>query len=358
MIITEVRVRRKQLPYRDKSWKISSGTIKEARMVFVDITTDTGVIGHGCTSSGTMFISGESEASIVYVIEGVFSKLLIGRSPFDIVEIMEELDRAVYMNYRAKAGIDLALHDLMGKALGVPVQNLIGNSKKQRIPVMRLIGLKKPKAMANDAKVLVNEGYKALKLKIGTDKKSDLERVKAVRGTVTNKVTLTVDMNGAYRPKDAIELIKALEQYHVALIEQPVKREDIAGLVFIRERVNVPIEVDESVISLADAAKVIQLGAADFISVKLLKMGGIYKAKKVAALCEAFGLSCVVGSTPGSQMVDVANAHFFASTANVWWTAELGEFMRMQNDPIHGAVIKDGFLEIPEGAGFGLTVSY
>jgi L-alanine-DL-glutamate epimerase-like enolase superfamily enzyme len=181
--------------------------------------------------------------------------------------------------------------------------------------------------------------------------------MKAVREVVSDKVTLAVDMNGAYRPKDAVEVIKGLEQYRVALIEQPVKREDIEGLAFVRERVRVPIEVDESIITLSDAVKVIEMGAADFISIKLLKMGGIYKAKKIASLCEAFNIGCVVGSTPGSQMVDIASSHFFVSTANVWWAAEVGEFTRMQEDPVGGAVIRDGFLEIPDGLGFGLTVT-
>lgn len=357
MIITEVHARLKLLPYKDAGWKISSGPIRESRMVFVDILTDTGTVGQGCTSPGPLFISGESDASIVYAIESVLAKLLIGRNPFDIDEIMESMDKAAHMNNRAKAGIDLALHDLMGKALGVSVQSLIGSSKKQRIPVMRLIGLKEPEAMARDAAEIVQQGYKALKLKIGTGKRSDRERVEAVRRAVSDDVTVTVDMNGAFGGKEALEVIEALEPCHVALVEQPVRREDIAGLAFVRQRSPLPVEVDESVITLADAARVIEAGAADFISVKLLKMGGIHKAKKVAALCEAFGICCVIGCTPGSQMVDVASGHFFASTANVWWAAEIGEFPRMLDDPVQGAVLKEGFLEVPDGPGFGLKVN-
>jgi L-alanine-DL-glutamate epimerase-like enolase superfamily enzyme len=358
MIITEVRTRIKHLPYKDMTWKISSGAIKEAQIVFVDIVTDNGLIGNGCGFGGALFISGESEVSIANVIESVFTKLLIGRNPFDIVNIMEDLDKAVFMNYRAKAAIDLSLYDLMGKALGIPVHGLIGNSAKPRIPVMRFVGLKEPKAMANDAIDLVEQGYKALKLKLGADKESDIACAKAVCEVASDNVTLAVDMNGAYKPKDAVEVIKGLEQYRVALIEQPVKREDIEGLAFVRERVQVPIEVDESIITLSDAVKVIKMGAADFISIKLLKMGGIYKAQKIASLCEAFKIGCVVGSTPGSQMVDIASSHFFVSTANVWWAAEVGEFTRMQEDPVSGAVIKDGFLEIPDGPGFGLTMEH
>ena len=162
MVITEVRAQAKMLPYKDQNWKIATGSFTGARMIFVDILTDEGVVGRGCTSSGALFISGESEVSVVHVIESVFSKLLKGRSPFDIEDITAEMDKVVSGNYRAKAGIDLALYDLMGKAAGVPVRSLIGNSKAKRIPVMRLVSLKEPKAMAEDAASLVREGFKAL----------------------------------------------------------------------------------------------------------------------------------------------------------------------------------------------------
>ncbi|MEI9478355.1 MAG: enolase C-terminal domain-like protein [Deltaproteobacteria bacterium] len=357
MVITEVRAQAKMLPYKDQNWKIATGSFTGARMIFVDILTDEEVVGRGCTNSGALFISGESETSVVHVIEGVVSKLLNGRTPFDIEDITASMDRAVLLNYRAKAGIDLALHDLMGKALGVPVRSLIGSSTAKRIPIMRMVSIKEPKSMANDAASLVRQGFKALKIKVGEDRRSDIERVRAIREAVSDSTTLTVDINQAYGPKDAVELIKALEQYNVALIEQPVKKEDIRGLAYVRERVNIPIEVDESVITLADAVRVIEAGAADFISIKLIKMGGIHRAKKVAALCEAFQLGCVVGTTPGSQMIDVANAHFIVSTPNIWWAAEVGEFVRMQEDPVSGATVKEGHLEVPDGPGFGVKQS-
>ncbi|MFC1814477.1 mandelate racemase/muconate lactonizing enzyme family protein [Thermodesulfobacteriota bacterium] len=358
MVIKEVRVTPRVLPYKEKGWRIATGPIEAARTVFVRIITDDDIIGEGYTSAGAPFISGESIASIVNVTEDVFSKLLVGRDPYDIEAIMQELDKAVYMNYRAKAGIDLALHDLVGKSLEIPVQNLLGSSQRQSIPVMRLIGLKEPKAMAADAQALADQGYMAFKVKIGEDTDSDIKRVEAIRKAISSESTITVDMNGAYQPKEAVELIKALTQYDVALVEQPVKRDNIEGLVFVRQRVPIPIEVDESVISLADTARIAKLGAADFISVKLLKMGGIHKAKKIAAVCEAFGLGCVVGTTPGSQLIDIANGHFFLSTANVWWAAEIGEFVRMKDDPVSGATLKDGCLELPEGPGFGVEVDY
>lgn len=358
MIITEVRLTPKLLPYREKGWRIASGAIKEAHMIFVEIVTDVGIIGEGCTSGGAPFVGGESAASIVNIIENTFSKILIDRSPYDIEDIMAQLDRAAFMNNRAKAGIDLALHDLLGKALGLPVHSLIGSSQRQGIPVMRVVGLKEPEEMARDAGSLVGQGYKALKIKLGQDKRSDIERVKSIRDAISDKITIAVDMNCAYTPKDAIAVIKALQQYDVALVEQPVKRDNIDGLKFVRESVSVPIEADESVVTLADAARIAKSGAADFINVKLLKMGGIHKAKKIAAVCEAFGLGCVVGATPGSQLIDVASAHFFLSTANVWWAAESGEFVRMQDDPVSGVELKDGCLILPEGPGFGVRISY
>lgn len=358
MFITSVRVRKKILPYKDDSWRIATGPIKEARMIYVDIETDSGITGRGCTSAGAGFISGESEDSIVSVIEGSFKNLLVGRDPFDIEDIMNLLDRAVYMNFRAKAGIDLALHDLIGRALGVPVFKIIGGRSTAAVPIMRLIGLKEPEAMAEDALMLVNQGYKALKVKVGTSQVLDVERVRAIREAVGEDVALTVDMNGAYSPKEAIQLIRALEKFNVCLVEQPVARDNIRGLRDVSRNVSIPVEADECVMSLEDAARIVHAGAADVMSVKLLKVGGIRKAKKIASLCEAFGIGCVVGATPGSQLIDAANAHFFVSTPNVWWAAEVGEFVRMKDDPVSGAVINNGCLEVPSSAGLGLEINF
>ena len=356
MVITEVRAKPKMLPYKESGWKIATGPLVGARMIYVDILTEEGVVGRGCTSSGAPFLSGESEASVVHIIEDVFSKLLIGKNPFDIEDIMRTLDRAALMNNRAKAGIDLALYDLMGKALGVPVRSLLGNSTSKRVPIMRLIGLKEPKSMADDAASLADQGYRALKIKVGEDLRSDIARVGGIRHAVSDDVTLTVDINQAYSPKDAVELIHALGQYGVAMIEQPVSKEDISGMAYVRERVGIPVEADESVLTIADAARVIVAKAADFISIKPIKMGGLNKAKKVAAVCEAFNVGCVVGTVAGSQLIDAANGHFIASTPNVWWAAEVGEFMRLQDDPVSGLKIVDGFLEVSDGPGFGVSI--
>lgn len=359
MKITGIRTIPRSLPYKDADeWKIAKGPIKEASMVFVEIETDSGARGQGCTSSGAPFIGGESVAGVKYMIDEVFSKHLIGKSPYDIEDIMEQLDKAAFMNLRAKAGIDLALHDLVGKILGIPVQSYTGSSQRRPIPVMRLLGLKDPNAMAKDAAALTDQGFTALKIKLAGQRDIDLKRVRVIRGSVPDGVTLTVDMNGVYKPKAAIELIGALHPYNIALVEQPVARENIEGLAFVRERVPVQIEADESAMTLTDVARIARSGGADFIGVKLVKMGGILKAKKIAAICEAFGLDCIVHSTPGSQMVDVATGHFFLSTPNVWWAAEVGEHIRMQDDPVSGAVIKNGFLEIPQGPGFGVNVNY
>lgn len=356
MRITEVLAESKMLPYKDSNWKIATGSISGAMMIFVHISTDEGYVGHGCTTTGAFFLSGESEVSVVNVINEVFSKLIIGRNPFDIEDIMKILDKRVILNYRAKAGIDIALHDLVGQILKVPIRSIMGNSTYKKIPVMRMVSIKDPKDMAKDASLLVDQGYKALKIKIGEDHKIDLHRISEIRNAIAEDVTLTVDINQAYSPKNAVRLINELEQYDVAMIEQPVNKEDIIGMAYVRQRVNIPIEADESVLTLANAAQVIERKAVDFISIKPVKVGGLNKAKKIAALCEAFNVGCVVGTVAGSQMIDAANAQFIASTPNVWWAAEIGEFVRLQSDPASGLKIIDGFLEIPDGPGLGVKL--
>jgi len=136
-----------------------------------------------------------------------------------------------------------------------------------------------------------------------------------------------------------------------------VRTDDLEGLALVRKSVGIPIEVDESVRSLSDALNIIRLGAADFISLKPFKMGGFRVLKKILGLCEAANVKCLVGTTPGSRLIEAANVHFIVSTPYIDVACEIGEFVRMQNDPVTGLEVSNGSAKIPSGPGLGVNLN-
>ena len=218
------------------------------------------------------------------------------------------------------------------------------------------MGMYTPREMAEKVTAFVSQGCGALKLKVGTTLEEDVERVARVREAVGPSVTLTVDFNQACSAKEAILRIEKMAPYGLALVEQPVKARDLKGMAFVRKSVSTRIMADESVNNISDAIQVIEAEAADVISLKLPKMGGFLKARKAAALCEAAGVEYLVGTTPGSRLVDAANVHLAASLRDLKLPCEIGEFERMSDDPCAGLEIVNGFLSPPNRPGLGVEI--
>jgi L-alanine-DL-glutamate epimerase-like enolase superfamily enzyme len=337
-------------------WKISTGSSDTHSLIFIRIDTDRGVFGVGVASPGQIFISGDTQAHCLEMINQVFGPAIIGADPFDIEAIIEKLDATAKGAQRAKAGIDIALYDLLGKAAGLPANRLFGGAVRDRVRVTRLMGMYAPKEMAEKSLALVRKGYTALKLKVGTTLKEDVERVQRVREAVGPEVTITIDFNMHCAPKEAIERIQKMDPYDVAIVEQPVKDTDLRGMALVRQNVRPLLLADESVHGPIDALRIIDHEAADILSLKIPKMGGIFKARKVAAVCEAGGVGYLVGTAPGSRILDAANVHLAVSLRDLSLPCEIGEFERMSGDPCRGLEITDGFSTPPQGPGLGVEV--
>lgn len=356
MKITSVRAAHYKVQNAITGWKISLGSRDTHELIFVRIDTDKGLSGIGIASPGAIYISGDTASGHLELINHVIGPALLGADPFDLEAIMLKLDSLVRTAERAKSGIDLALHDLMGKALGIPANRLFGGTIHPRVRVTRLMGMYGPKEMADKCQALVDRGITALKLKVGTTLQEDVERVRRVREAVGADVTITIDFNQACSPKEAIQRIQKMEPYDVAVVEQPVEASDLKGMALVKQSVAPMVMADESVNNLAEALSIIENGAADIISLKIPKMGGIFKARKVAAVCEAAGIGYLVGTAPGSRLLDAANVHLAASLRYLTLPCEIGEFERMANDPCRGLEIVEGFSCPPSRPGLGVEV--
>jgi L-alanine-DL-glutamate epimerase-like enolase superfamily enzyme len=329
--------------------------------VIVTVETDEGITGVGEAATDIGFF-GEPLEEVKYAIERYFGPRLIGKDPFDREEILHLLDYRG--NTCARSGIDLALHDLLGKALEIPIYDLIGGCCRDRVLVAIEIAGGPPDGMAKLCAEYVEQGVRAFKPKIGGYPDDDAIRLKAIREAVGEGISIRADANQGYTPKEAIRLCRLAEKYDVGLelLEQPVPAWDLDGMALVRKSVDTLIEADESAYSTHDVMNIIRQGAADVINIKVAKAGGLYNAKKIAALAEAAGLGCVLGTAFGLGPKVAAKLHLAASTRNIMDAVEFTEIILHDNlaeppfDQVLMPPLEDGYLRVPTGPGLGVQL--
>ena len=323
--------------------------------VLVRIADEAGHVGLG-EASVTAVWSGETQAGTIALIERELAPVLVGADPFDIEWVAHRMDRIAHGNSFAKGAVEMALLDLQGQALGVPVYRLLGgravppgsptpgpsptrgegnkNSPPSPLvgeggrggegtdPGIRLkfvVGAVEPALAAQRARRMVERGWRAIKVKVGRDDhpRADVERLRAVREAIGPDVWLSVDANGGYTVDQAVWAAARFEKLDVALFEQPTRRLDHAAMAEVRRRSGIPIMADESVFTPQDALDVIRAGAADVLSLYPGKHGGIRPTQAIARLAEAAGLPCTIGSNLEREVATAAMAHVTVCTANI-----------------------------------------
>jgi L-alanine-DL-glutamate epimerase-like enolase superfamily enzyme len=355
-----------------KPMKMGGGTADCADAVVVKIHTDEGITGVSETGDTSPWYMGESQDSIMYNINRVFGpQVLLGEDPFNIERIVAGMDRAARANRQSKAVIDYALHDLMGKALGVPVYKLLGGLVNEKIALAFVMSSGTPEEVEAEGKMLVRAGFRGLKLKVGTKApEEDVELVAALRAAVGNKIKIMIDANGSWLYHQALYVLQRVAKYDVYVAEQPVPWWDIDGLARLRRKVDVPVFPDESAAELNDLIRIIEKDAADGFFLKVPKAGGIHKSQKWVAIAQAANLPVMCGCMINSGLGAAVEAHFLAATA---WMGKIEQEaigpLNLYNVPdTVSKTFKDdlavkvpryekGFLYPPEGPGLGVELN-
>jgi len=221
-------------------------------------------------------------------------------------------------NYLAKAAVDLACYDILGKAVSLPVYYLLGGLLREGIPLAWSLGADTPENNAREALEYKARGIKTLMIKVGSlSLEEDIERVKVVRKAVGKDVHLIVDANQGWDIAEVIQFGKAVSKYNIDFIEQPVPYWDIEGLSKIRRSISIPISADESLFTIHEARTLIKKSAVDVFSIKVVKHGGIYKAKQIIELANAFNIKCWMNSMIEEGITQAASLHLGVSTLNI-----------------------------------------
>jgi L-alanine-DL-glutamate epimerase-like enolase superfamily enzyme len=350
MKIEDINIHPVSIPLKEP-FRISYGTTESADNVLIGLETDNGLVGYGEAAPSSL-VTGEIRDHIVSGL-GFIKAILVGRDPFDISRIEVDIERAMKGNYGMKAAIDMALLDVMGKAVETPVYNLLGRYRTE-FRTDLTIGIKDPRDMAEDAVRIVERGFDTIKVKVGTGLAQDIARIKEIRDAVGNTIRIRADANQGWGPKDAVKAIREMARYELELIEQPVPWWDIKGLKWVRDHVDIPIMADESAHSPQDALRLIEQDAVDMINIKLMKCGGIRNGIKIAHIAESAGMECMVGCKVESRLAITAASHLVASAKNVT-KVDLDSFLSLSEDPVEGGIeIDRGTIILPKEPGLGI----
>lgn len=362
MNITAITCKMIHVPYKGH-YQTAAGQTKHVRRVLVTVETDDGITGIGETGAILPERGGETVEGIYVAIERYLAPLLIGMDPFDIGLVIDKLEGANMGRTGflcSKCGIDNALYDIMGKATGRPVAQLLGGIHKTNFTVSRSLGIKPPAELAKDAVGLKEQGYALITIKVGFDPREDIERVAAVRNAVGAGFPLEIDVNGGYSADVAIPTLRKMCAYDIDAIEQPVPWWDIQGLKDVRRVTQVPIIADESAWTAHDVVNLARNEACDIICIKPFKNGGLFLARRMAEVAEAAGLGVSMGSKHPLSPGLAAILHFAAGIKAVHAPLGYGSPMERLADDICDAPIMmndDTTVDLPEGPGLGVTIS-
>lgn len=307
----------------------------------VTLTDEDGVEGSGEAAPNKYY--GESEETVVAAL-AAFAPALASADPVSLEDCENRLDLALSGNNAAKAAVSAALHDLAGKRLGIPVHRLWGLSAENCPQSSYTIAIADSDVLAQ--RVRDAAPYPILKIKLGTDR--DREIVRIVRAAAPGK-RLRVDANAAWTPEYAAEMIEFLVEMGVEMLEQPVVRENIEGLRFVRERSPIPVFADESCLGATDIPKL--AGAVDGINIKLAKCGSLREALRMTYVARAHGMAVMAGCMIESSLGISA----IAQIAPLLDTADFDGAALLSDDPYAGATIENGRIALTNSPGLGVT---
>ncbi|GAB3820941.1 mandelate racemase/muconate lactonizing enzyme family protein [Kribbella italica] len=302
-------------------------------------------------------VTGESLAGAQACVEGPIAIALDGLGPDDLTEALRRLQGSAQGNFGAKAAVDVALHDLAARRVGLTLQGFLGSTATTvRTDVTLSAG--DADALVAAAQDRVRDGFDVLKVKVGTgDAAADFERVRRVREAVGPSPKIRLDANQGWNRRDAVTAIRALEDAGCAieLVEQPVAAADLEGMAWITDRVSTPILADESVYGVRDLVNVIRHGAADLVNVKLAKCGGLGPARTLLELAREHGLGAIVGSMMESH-VGVGAAAALVAAYPTTAVNDLDAAWWLRQPPVDGGITYEGStIHLPSTPGLGVT---
>ena len=389
MKITQVKLGRISTPLR-VPFKTALRTVSSVEDVIVELHTDTGAVGYG-EAPPTGVITGDTTGAIIGAIRDHIAPAILGRDLDEFEDLTAAVQKALVHNTSAKAAVDMALWDLLGQKYSAPVYRMLGGARSNIVTDIT-ISVNPPEEMARDARTAIQRGYDCLKVKvgidpeldvarlaavrealllhlvedadsllciprlIGVDAELDVARLAAVREAVGKDVKLRIDANQAWNAKQAVRILDQMQEkgLDIEFVEQPVPAADLEGMQYVTRHASVPVLADESVFSPADALRIMQTGAADFVNIKLMKCGGITNALRIASAAEVYGVECMIGCMLEAK-ISVNAAVELACAKKIITKVDLdGPVLCSEDHILGGAVFDEKNITVSDAPGMGI----
>jgi L-alanine-DL-glutamate epimerase-like enolase superfamily enzyme len=322
--------------------------------VFVRVDTNRGICGYGCAAPDSC-VTGEQEAVVLASLKEKAGPAMVGSDPLRHAMLMERVTKGLAELPSARAAVDMALFDILGKVAQLPLWKLLGGYRN-RIRTSVTIGILPEQETVAAAKNLVTRGFRCLKLKGGRDVEDDICRVSKVRETVGKSIVLRFDANQGYTVEDSLHFVEATRRAKLELLEQPTPKEQIELLGRVARKGPTPVMADESLVSLRDAFRLVRRDLVDMVNVKLMKAGGIAEAIQINAVARSAGVDVMVGCMDEAALGIAAGLQFALARPNVAY-ADLDGHLGLLNDPSAGSLrMEAGSLIASDRPGLGAVV--
>ena len=335
---------------------ISLGPINDVQNIIVILRTADGCAGYG-ECSPYMSINGES-IDTCFIVAQYFAKVLKGANALDIAGCMDIMDKTIYGNTSIKSAFDMALHDIAAQHAGVPVYRFLGGKKNKILETDMTVSIGDANKMKADAIRFKEQGFPAIKVKLGETLEKDVERIKAIREGIGLEHPLRIDANQGWATADnAIAVLQALAPFNIEHCEEPIARYRFMELAKVSAASPIPIMADESCGDDHDAERLISLKACPMFNIKLGKSSGFYKGLKIAQVGQKAGMEMQVGGFMESRLGMTASAHLALSNDAIHH-CDFDTPLMFTEDPVIGGIqyLDKGVIELPDTPGLGAVI--
>jgi len=359
MRIADIRAYTLSVPL-EKPWKIAGLVMAEMTATIVEVETDHGLIGYGEA------LTRQGPAAAREIVTSILRPVLVGADPMEVDVLWERMfstmkSRGHWKGFMMEAisGVDIALWDIIGKALKQPVSRLLGGRHHEKLEAYASsIMLMDRAEMVQEARELVHRGYKKIKVKLGLGVETDFGNIQAIREAVGPEIGIMLDANSGYTVEGALRLGRMLEPLNILWLEEPVPPYDLEGYARLSEALRIPVVGGESEFTRFGFRDLILRGKVSVIQPDVARCGGFTEGRKIAALAGAHGVP-VAPHTGASGAVSIAAAvHYASSLSNLY----LYEHMYTEN-PLREDILKEpilncemGFVRVPAGPGLGIEI--
>jgi L-alanine-DL-glutamate epimerase-like enolase superfamily enzyme len=349
MKITQVSYERLHLKLATP-YVIAYETVAQTTNFIIKIETNKGLVGYGCAAPDQM-VTGETASEVEAHIKTILMPYLIGKNPYMLSKILEELKLVFKVRSSTLAMVDMALLDLVSRKMAVPLYHYLGGYRHS-IATSITIGIVSLEDTLKQAREYIKQGFFILKIKGGLSLESDIEKMVRLREMFTD-VRIRFDGNQGYSVEEAISFFAATNAIGVEIFEQPTKMGRDEKLGQVKQEIEIPLMADESLKTLKDVFRLAHNKHIDMVNIKLMKVGGIMEGMHINSVAKAANLEAMIGCIDECRLGISAGLHFALSRPNIKY-ADLDGHLDIENDPFKGLFkLKKGILYPTDSPGLG-----